>query len=587
MPFDALFMSGVVGELSKTLTGARLNKIQQPARDELLLHMHGPNGSGRLLISIATGAARLHMTELPCENAPTPPMFCMVLRKHLSGGRLLALEQIPGERVVTLTFSSLDEMGEMRQRKLVCELMGRLSNVILVDEDGRILDCMRKVDFEMSQKRQVLPGLFYHLPPAPDKVNFLEAATADLAALLQESGGKPLDRLLLDGFSGLSPLVCRELAFLSTGQVDKPADALTEHEQNALIKQFTALQGAVQAQNFQPCLLSGADGALKDYSFLPVTHYGSLYSLTEFRSFSKLLDTFYHAQITTSALEQKRKYWRKTLQQQIDRLNRKLTLQESELEQTKDRESLRRLGDIVNACIGQIPKGATQVELPDFYGEEGATITIKLDPALSPQQNAARFYKEYTKLKSAEAHLSHLIAQGKEELSYLYTVADALDRSDDLKTIDEIAQELTDHKTGRNTTPEKGRKKGTSRPSAPLSFTLHGGFTVWVGRNNRQNDQLTFYTADKKDYWFHVKDRPGSHVILSCRSGEPEPEVLQQAADLAALYSSAAQGDKIPVDYTRVRFVKKTPGGKPGMVIYNKYKTLLGSPDRAKKEHKL
>ncbi len=576
MPFDALFLSAVTKELSETLIGCRVDKVQQPERDTLILHMRSPGNGQKLLISASTAHPRVHLTAASMENPAQPPMFCMLLRKHLTGGKLLSVTQPPMERLVNFCFECIDEMGMQSEKHLIAELMGRSANLILLGSDGRIIDCLRRVDFEMSAQRQVLPGLYYHLPNAVEKLDPCKTDAAQISSLLlAQTAQKQFDRWLLDTFGGISPLVCRELSYTLCGSVDADVSEFGESGKQALAEALAAAFASWQTEKLRPVLLR-QDGAPKDFSCLPICQYEGFYQAEEPPSFSVLLDAFYSERDRTERLRQKTQTLRKTLTTLQNRTARKLELQRKELMQTKDRERLRRLGDIVTANLHAIARGQSRLEAVDFYDPEMQTITIALDPALSPQQNAAKFYKDYQKAKTAEKILTEQIAHGEQELAYISSVLDTLERAESDRDVQEIRAELTE---GRYIRAQGGKKQMKLPPQKPMVFLSSEGCEILVGRNNRQNDMLTLKTALKNDYWLHAQKIPGSHVILVRGETDPGDESFTEAAMLAAYYSQARGGQNVAVDCTNVRHVKKPNGAKPGMVIYDRYRTIYVTPD--------
>ena len=581
MPLDALFLTALRRELSAQLAGCRVDKVQQPSRDTLVLHLRAPGAQAKLLLSASPNHPRLHLTQSALENPAQPPMFCMLLRKHLTGGRLLEITQPPMERLVQLRFACTGELGESSEKTLVLELMGRNSNLILLDEDGRIIDCMRRVDFEMSEQRQVLPGLFYHLPPGQGKRDAMQTDADTLRTLLAGvPGQKALCDWLLETFGGISPLVCRELAFRLTGSVDADISLFDETARAELAAKLYDLLRAVESVPPQPVLIL-QDGAPKDFSCLPITQYGALRECRVLPSFSELLDGFYADRDRAERIRSKTQALRKTLTTLHSRALRKLQAQRAELEKTKDREHLRRMGDIVTANLHAIARGQAFVDATDFYDPEMKTVRIALNPAISPQQNAAKFYKDYQKAKTAERVLTGQIASGEQEAAYLASVLDALSRAESERDVQEIRTELL---AGRYLREQRGKKQQKLPPSRPMEFLSSDGYTILVGRNNVQNDQLTLKTAAKTDYWLHTQKIPGSHVIILCGGTTPPDETFTEAAMLAAQYSQASGGQNIPVDCAEARIVKKPNGAKPGMVVYDRYRTLFVTPDPARTE---
>ena len=578
MSLDAATLALVAGELKNTLLDAKIDKIFEPTRDEVLMTLRTRTETHRLLLSARSGSARVCLTKESFENPLTPPGFCMLLRKHLTGGRIVSLTQPPMERLVDLCLDCTDEMGEPVQKHLVLELMGRNSNLILLGGDGRILECMRRVDFEMSEQRQVLPGLFYRLPPAQGKLDPLAAEPETLAVLLRNAADeKKLDQWLLDTFGGLSPLVCRELSFELLGSVDVLLGALDASARDALAAALSERFAQYRSGAFTPVLLL-QDGAPKDFSCIPIRQYEGYREERSAPSFSKLLDGFYSERDRTERMRQKTQALRKTLTNLTHRTARKLELQRKELAATYDREHLRRLGDIVTANLYAIRRGQTTLRAVDFYDPDMREIEIPLSPAISPQQNAAKFYKDYQKAKNAERILTEQIANGEQELAYLESVLDALTRVECERDIQEIRTELAD---GRYLRETGQKKRMRAAPSKPMEFRSSSGLTILVGRNNRENDLLTTKLASKGDLWLHTQKIHGSHVILVCSGTEPDDQSVTEAAQLAAWFSQARDGQNIPVDVTAVKNVKKPAGAKPGMVVYYTYRTVYVTPDAA------
>ena len=578
MPIDAVFLESLRCELQQQLLACRVDKVQQPERDTILLSMRGPNGGGKLLLTASPNHPRIQLTSLSFENPAQPPMFCMLLRKHLTGGRLVSISQPPLERLVELTFDCIDEMGTPCRKKLILEIMGRNSNLILTGADGRILDCLRRVDFEMSEQRQVLPGLYYHLPPAQGKRSPWDASEQDLLALLgAQKTQKMADSFLLETFGGLSPLLCRELAYAVFGQVDLDLSQLTDAQrEDAAGKLFDAFDQLHTGKRTPVILVR--DERPWDFTCIPIRQYEGLIAQEPQPSFSALLDTFYAKRDSLERMRQKTQALRKTLTNLHNRTARKLANQQKELEATFDREHLRRLGDIVTANLHVISRGQARLTAVDFYDPEMKEIDIPLNPAISPQQNAAKFYKDYQKAKTAEKVLTEQIAKGEAELSYLASVLDELSRVESERDMQDIRQELTEGGYLRET----GQKKKMKLPaSKPMVFRSSDGFEILVGRNNRQNDLLTCKLAQKQDIWLHTQKIHGSHVIIACAPETPPDRTVTEAMQLAVYFSQAREGQNVPVDYTRVKNVKKPAGAKPGMVIYDHYSTAVVTPDAA------
>ena len=568
MPLDAICLQGVVGELAPQLTGSRIEKIQQPARDQIILLLRG---SRRLFLNAGANQPRIHLTEQLRDNPSQPPMFCMLLRKHLSGGIIESIRQEPLERVVTLTVLASDEMGERSRFTLVWEGMPRRANLILCDRDGRIIDCLRRVDLEAEQDRQVLPGLFYRLPTRQDKRSPLSVTEEEFAALLGRAApDAPLDGWLLDTFTAISPLVARELTVRACGSTDAPVS-----QGNALWDVFSRWQRAVNENTFTPTLIK-RNGSLADFTYGPVTQYGTYAEMEVYDSFSHLLDDFYEKREQAERVKQKGRDLLKTATTARDRVCRKIAAQERELAACLDRDHLRICGELITANLYRMERGQSRLTAQNYYDENCADVDIPLDVRLSPQENAARYFKQYAKAKTAEKYLTAQLQRGGEELQYLESVLQELAQAESEQDFNDIRTELTDGGYLRG----RGKKQpGFQRASKPREFRSSAGLRILVGRNNRQNDRLTTKDADKRDIWLHTQKIHGSHVILCTGGAEPDEQSLMEAASLAAYFSQAQGSTKVPVDYTPVKFVKKPAGAKPGMVIYTTYQTMLADPD--------
>ena len=565
MAFDAYFLSAVLEEVREKCLGARIDKIHQPSRDTLILHLRCREGREKLLFAANPTAPRLHLTNASPENPAEPPMFCMLLRKHLLGARLTEITQPPMERAATFTFDCTDEMGFPVQKRLVAELMGRTCNLYLLNPDGRILDCLRRIGLDESSKRAALPGLNYQ---EPEPVTKLPAENADFAAILEGAGADVLADRLMDTLGGLSPLVCREAALFAAGDVDARIEGL---DKNAVSEKLS-LFFAEHIRHPRPCFYALPDGTPKQFAFCPIRQYGDC-QVAE--SFGSLLDSYYTLRDQKDTMRQKSGAVRKTVQNLCTRLQRKLAIQEKELAATYDRERLRQLGDILTANLHRIVKGQTAIDCEDFYDEEMKTVSIPLSAILSPQQNAAKFYKDYARMKNAEKELTRQMELAQGELNYLKSVLEELNRAGTEAELEEIRRELQE---GGYLRGETGKKRVKQAKLAPMRFESTDGYPIYVGRNNRQNDELTFRLARKDDIWCHASKVHGSHVIISCGGATPPDNTVTQAAQLAAYYAESVGGQNIAVDVTSVKQVKKIPSGKPGMVIYHTYKTVIVNP---------
>lgn len=583
MPLDAICLGAVTEELNHVLAGCRVEKVYQPDRDEIVLQTRGQGGARRLLVSIAAGAPRVHFIDAARENPATPPMFCMLLRKHVQGAKIAAVVQPAVERMLTIELDTTDEMGVACKKHLVCELMGKHSNVILCGEDNRIIDAMRRVDGDLSGKRQVLPGLFYRLPPAQEKHDPFALSGAGLSAALQSADGEMgLDRYLLSQLLGFSPLLCRELSYRATGDAAKPVGKLTAEEQLRLAQVFEDLKSYLTEKRWKPFLLTKTeDHAVFDFSFLPITQYEGLMTVSQEQSFSDLLAAFFEKKGKAERMARRSADLHKTVVNARDRLARKLAAQQKELDATQNREQYKRLGDLITANLYQLEKGMNKAVVVDYYDEACPEVEVALDVRLTPQQNAQKYFKLYNKAKTAEEVLTQQLAQGRADLDYLESVLVALGEAESERDLAQLREELT--QAGVLSNKQARNKKQRVKPVAakPFHYRSSDGFDIFAGKNNLQNDLLTLKTAFKSDIWFHTQKIHGSHVILVADGREPTDQAMTEAAMIAAYHSKARQSSLVPVDYTPVRQVKKPAGAKPGMVIYHVYQTAYVTPDEA------
>lgn len=581
MPLDAICLGAVAHELNNKLVGARIEKVHQPERDEIVIQTRGNGEHLRVLCSIAGNAPRIHFIEAARENPAAPPMFCMLLRKHIQGAKIAAVIQPKIERMLEIHLDTTDEMGVPCTKKLVCELMGRQSNVILCGEDNRIIDALRRVDSGLSEKRQVLPGLFYREPPMQEKHDpFSLSGTGVVSALEQAEKEQTLDQFLLQNLLGFSPLLCREICFRATGETSKRIGQLTAQEKKNLISVYDDFCAYVEEKRMQPFMITKNENkAVFDFSFLPITQYEDLMTVSKYNSFSDLLAAFYEKKGKVERMVRRSQDLQKLIANARDRVSRKITIQQKELAATQDRDKRKRMGDLITANLYQLEKGMNKVKVIDYFDESCSEVEIALDVRLTPQQNAQKYFKLYNKAKTAERVLTEQIEQGKQDLSYLESVLESLHQAENERDLAELREELT--QTGILSAKQTKNKKGAIKKAAakPVHYRTSDGFDVFAGKNNIQNDLLTLKTALKTDIWFHTQKIHGSHVILVIDQKEPTDTAITEAAMIAAFHSKAKHSSKVPVDYTPVKQIKKPSGAKPGMVIYHTYKTVYVTPE--------
>jgi predicted ribosome quality control (RQC) complex YloA/Tae2 family protein len=550
MAFDGAFLYKIVQEL-KTAIDCHIDKIYQPSREELVFLLRKKGFQKRLLVNVKSGFARVQFTENKYENPAVPPMFCMLLRKYLSAARLIDILQPELERVAIFVFSTTNEMGDIAEIRLVCELIGNKANAILVNNEGKIIDALRHSDVETSE-RLILPGAKYVLPPRPEKLNPL---TTDIDCILENAKNSSL----LSVVDGFSPLICREV------------ENSTNYE-NCLNTVLCDLKA-----NNLPTIIYNPSGEPMDYTYTPILQYGESYKNKHFNSFSTLLDTFYTEKETVIRINNAARDILKLVSNLKNRTERKMAVRLQELEKCKNREQLRIYGELLKANLYAITRGQSVAEVPNYYSENMETVRIPLDVSLSPSDNANKYFKEYKKTYTAEQTLKKLTETDKDELVYFDSVLDSIERSTTLADITQIREELAEAGYIKQTT-QQNRKKGNQNANQFKEYTSKEGYKILVGKNNKQNDYLTTVLANKNDLWFHVKNIAGSHVLVLCGGNDVSDETILKAATLAALNSKAANSSNVAVDYTPVKFVKKPNGAKAGMVIYTTNKTVYVTP---------
>ena len=578
MALDGAFLRHIKQELEGQLLGSRVDKVYQPNREELLIAFRSREAACKVLFSARANSARVHFTTIPLENPKQPPMLCMLLRKKLLGAKVVAIRQPELERLLHFDFDSINELGDHVTLTLTMEVMGRYSNIILSDEEGKIIDALKRVDAEMSSQRLVLPGLTYRLPPPQSKLCPLSTVSQQVVEALK---ALPRDMELSKGYlavlQGVSPIVCRELAYRVGRGRELTVKTMDEEQLFRAGFFYQQMRDTVEEVSGKPYMAVNLQGKPMDFSFLEIHQYGTAAVVKEAESFSQLLDDFYRERDKQERMRVREQDLLKLLSTHSERLSRKIGVQRGELEQCADRDGLRVAGDLISANMYQLEKGAQNADLVNFYEEDAPLVHIKLDPALTPSQNAQKYYKEYRKAKTAEEKLTEQISLAEQELEYLETVLDALARAETERDLSEIRAELQEQGYLRKL---RSKKEKSAAVSAPMKFTTSDGFTVLVGRNNRQNDKLTLKTANNNDIWFHTKNIPGSHTVLVTEGKSPTETAMTEAAQLAALHSRAKDSAQVPVDYTQIRNVSKPVGAKPGMVIYVNYKTIYVTPSQ-------
>lgn len=573
MPLDGVFLSQLTKEVADKIVGGRVDKIHQPARETVVISMRAKGGNQKLLLCASASNPRMHFTALPQDNPKSPPMFCMLMRKHLTGAKLLEARQLGLDRVVHFKFETTNELGDRVVLTLAVEIMGRHSNVILVDQDNRVIDAVKRVTDEMSRVRPVLPGIGYTLAPAQPRLNIYTASPSEIADRVAQSQ-EELSKALPKALEGMSPLICREIAFHVDRNGEAIAGRLNEEQVTRLKFYVSRLSDLLNAGETTPTMLLDLSGKPKDFSYMDIHQYGHTMVGRAYETYSELLDTFYSERDRIDKVHQRSADLFKLLVNLNDRLARKLTAQREELRASTEREKLKIYGDLLSSNLHLLEKGMKIARVENYY-DGCKPVEIPLDIMLTPAQNAQKYYIAYRKADTAEKKLRALIEQGEAELVYLDTVFDELSRASLESELTAIRAELASQGYVRNVV-RRGMKE---EKLPPLRYVSEDGFTIYCGRNNLQNDRLTLKDSRKSDIWFHTQKIPGSHVVVVSQGQKVPDRTLEQAAVIAAYHSKGRGAGKIAVDYTEIRNVWKHPSGKPGLVLYEPYTTAVVEAD--------
>lgn len=578
MALDGIMLSMLKNEISEKLIGARVDKVHQPSKEELVISFRWNGGNGKLLVSASASAPRIHFTEASVDNPKNPPMFCMLMRKHICGAKLINIEQFGLERLLHLSFSTYNELGDPIVIKLAVEIMGRHSNIMLIGPDGRIIDSIKRVTADMSSVRQVMPGMTYVFPPAQNKMNTLDPDIMELVARLKSGRDIPLSKALMENLDGVSPIVCREISERVTEGFDTRAHELSDEQCERLSETVENLAEKVKGKNCSPYIVFEENGHPIDFTFIDVKQYGNAMEVRKFESYSEMLDKFYSERSGADRMKQRSNDLFKYVINLAERISRKLDVQRQELALSTERDVLRVKGELIHANIWMLEKGMTSVVLENFY-DDLKPIEVKLDPRLSPNQNAQHYFTEYRKADTAEKMLRKFIEKGEAELSYIESVFDLLTRARTDDEVIAIREELVTQGYLKN------HRKNSQKPVklAPKEYLSTDGFRILCGRNNIQNDKLTFKDSRKNDIWLHTQKIHGSHTVIITEGREVPETTLQQAAIVAAYNSKGRESSLVPVDYTEIKNVKKPSGAAPGKAIYEHYKTAYVRPAQFEK----
>lgn len=574
MALDGIFLTKIKNELNEKAVGLRVDRVNQPTNDEIVLNLRGRNGNYKLLFCIRADSPRLHFTSHTIDNPAVPPMFCMLLRKYLTGAIIKKFRQHESDRILFADFDATNEIGDRIEVTLCIEIMSKYSNLIFI-RDGKIIDAIKRVDFTTSSVRQILPGLEYKLPPGQDKLDIAVCGADEICERILSYANKSLSAAVMACVQGVSPVVAREIAHKVAFE-DVTVAQLNEENKAALITEIRYIRDNLSSYN-EVYMLTEEKGKPKDMSHIEVMQYGNALKCIKYESPSELLDDFYFERDRINRINHRGRELIKLLNNLIERTSRKISLRQQELKRCEDKDTYKLYGELIVANLYRLQKGTSFYEVENYY-DDCKTIRIPCNPALSPQENQKKYYKEYRKAQTAEKLLVELILKGEEELIYLESVLDELSRADTDAEISLIRLELSQGGYIKNT---KAKKHKPPKELPPYEFMTTDGYRVLVGRNNIQNDRLSLKTAKKTDIWLHTQKIPGSHVIICGDNKEISDLAIEQAAVIAATYSKAKDSSLVPVDYTRVKQLKKPAGSKAGMVIYHEYYTIIVNPDKS------
>ncbi len=574
MALDGAFLYTIKENL-KFLIGGKVDKVHQPSREELLISIRANGGIHKLLICVSASSSRVQITNVSIDNPKVPTMFCMFMRKHLGGGKLIDIRQDGLERILFFDFECMNELGDMVTITLACEIMGRYSNMILINQNGKVMDSLKRVDAEMSRERLVLPNVTYELPPRDHRLNFLTATDDEMSQAITSQPTGDLAKSLIKVFEGVSPILCREWVYSATKSTDCTLADLDEDSLFRLIYTIKKTRNAILEGKTAYTAVKTKDGQLKDFSFIEIHQYGTLMVTKPFDDVFQLLDYFYSERDSYSRLKQRADDLFKLLINTNERITKKINIQQEELANCDNKETSKLYGDLISANMYRIQKGDSVAVLENFYDESCPTVEVPLDVRKTPSQNAQQYYSEYKKSITAQQKLTEQLALAKDELVYIDSVFDALTRAETENEVIQLRLELAEQGYIKS-----NRLKGKPpKELPPLEFKSSDGYTILVGRNNKQNDKLTTKVANKLDIWLHVHNITGSHVIIETDGETPPDSTIEDACVLAVHHSRAKTSAQVPVDYCLVKYVKKPNGSKPGMVIFTHNKTAYITPD--------
>ena len=575
MPFDGIVTKCVVEELKENLIGGRIDKIFQPEKDEVLINIRCKGKNFKLLLSANPSYPRIHLTMISKENPISPPMFCMLLRKHLGGGRISGVDFFDFERIVGINIESTNELGDTTCKKLIIEIMGKHSNVILVNSENKIIDAIKHIDFDISSKREVMPARTYDLPPTQGKTSILNLDIKKFVSDINLVDDIPLEKYILNNIKGFSPLICREICHKVGIDRDKSIKLLDHKKQEDLQNLLIEIAETISQNKFCPCIIleQKKTPLPLDFYAIPITQYSVLKFMP---SISEALDFFYTEKDKLVYLHQRKQDLIRILKNSIDRCQKKIIIHQSKLKDVSERDNLKLFGELILANIHSVPLRSDKISLINYYSNDSELVEIPLNPNLTPSENSQRYYRMYQKAKNAFLNVTKQLDDSMKELSYLESVSFLLEHCSELHEIDDIRTELIEQGYLKST-KHACKKKNTQTHF--MHYISSDNFDIYVGKNNTQNDYLTLKIAKTNDLWLHTKDIPGSHVVVRCGNKNISDSAIEEASMLAAYYSKARFSSNVPVDYTYAKNVHKPSGAKPGMVIYKNHKTINVTPD--------
>ncbi|XTR37378.1 Rqc2 family fibronectin-binding protein [Paraclostridium tenue] len=577
MAFDGLVVHAISNELSSKLVGGKIDKVYQPENDEIVLHIRNNKENFKLVLSASASNPRVYLSKnYKKENPINAPMFCMLLRKYIQSGNIVSVSQVGFERIIKITVESLDELKAKTTKDIIIEIMGRHSNIILTHEENKIVDSIKRIPPSVSRVRQLLPGMTYVLPPAQDKLNPLDKISKDkFKETISEFDGS-ISKCIYSKFLGISPIVSKEICFRSNLDISKPASSIDGIDFDNLYKEFSNVIFNIKDGNYNPCLaIDSSIDKLIDFSSIDLTLFDSL-KVVHDESISSIIESFYANKDAKERINQRASDFKKSISIKLDRLYNKLKKQKIELKESDNANIYKIKGELITAYIYMIEKGMDFVEVQNFYEEDCPLIKIDLNKNLTPSENAQKYFKRYNKLKHAKKEITTQIGLSLEEINYLENIILSIDNCDNLAELDDIKEEL--QKLGYMRGKVKSKKDKNNLTTKPNEFLSSDGFTILVGKNNKQNDFLTLKIANNDDLWMHTKNIPGSHVIIKTEGKEIPESTIFEGAMLAAFFSKSKMSSQVPVDYTLKKNVKKPNGSKPGMVIYETNSTIYVTP---------